>query len=264
MYTIGKRGSDADFRTEQAVLRAAGAEVAWVPRGGETTWHGPGQLVVYPIVSLRELRVGPRAYVEGLEDAMVAALGEWGIVARVRAAAAAGAAADPAPVGPLRNREACLQRRLAASSFQPPASPPYAPCPQGRVPGKTGVWVGERKIGAVGVRISHGVTRHGLALNVRPDLSAYAHIVPCGSPDKEVTSIAREVAEIRYSSANSGGGGGGDAKEVSLEAAAAAIRRAFMRQFGYAEASWADDVLGMCAAAGIPTTAAAAAGLPGR
>lgn len=64
---------------------------------------------------------------------------------------------------------------------------------RGRVPGKTGVWVAERKLGAVGVRITHGISSHGIALNVTTDLSAYKHIVPCGTPDKEVTSLLREL-----------------------------------------------------------------------
>lgn len=64
---------------------------------------------------------------------------------------------------------------------------------RGRVPGKTGVWVGERKIGAVGVRITHGISSHGIALNVATDLAAYQHIVPCGTPDKEMTSVLREL-----------------------------------------------------------------------
>lgn len=64
---------------------------------------------------------------------------------------------------------------------------------RGRVPGKTGVWVGERKIGAVGVRITHGISSHGIALNVTTDLSTYKHIVPCGTPDKEVTSVMQEL-----------------------------------------------------------------------
>ena len=64
---------------------------------------------------------------------------------------------------------------------------------RGRVPGKTGVWVGERKIGAVGVRITHGISSHGVALNVNTDLTWYSHIIPCGTPDKEVTSIAKEL-----------------------------------------------------------------------
>lgn len=80
---MGKRGSAADFHTAAEALAAGGAEVVAVPRGGETTYHGPGQLVVYPIVSLRELGVGARAYVEGLEDCMVRTLGRYGIAARV-------------------------------------------------------------------------------------------------------------------------------------------------------------------------------------
>jgi len=71
--------------------------------------------------------------------------------------------------------------------------------PQGRVPGKTGVWVGDRKIGAIGVRISQGITSHGIALNVATDLSYFTHIVPCGTPDKEVTSLHRQLAgESQY------------------------------------------------------------------
>lgn len=79
-----------------------------------------------------------------------------------------------------------------------PVLPRRPGCLQGRVPGKTGVWVGERKIGAVGVRISQGVTSHGVALNVCTDLSLFAHIVPCGTPDKEVTSIHRQLAGSRW------------------------------------------------------------------
>lgn len=66
------------------------------------------------------------------------------------------------------------------------------------MPGKTGVWVGERKVGAIGVRISQGVTSHGAALNVSVDLSRYRHIVPCGTPNKEVTSIHRQLAGAKW------------------------------------------------------------------
>ena len=72
--------------------------------------------------------------------------------------------------------------------------PNAATCVQGRVPGRTGVWVGERKIAAIGVQISHGVTRHGAALNVSTDLSYFDNIVPCGISDKEVTSLKRELS----------------------------------------------------------------------
>ena len=68
-------------------------------------------------------------------------------------------------------------------------------CVQGRVPGRTGVWVGDRKIAAIGVQITHGVTRHGAALNVSTDLSYFDNIVPCGISDKEVTSLQRELRE---------------------------------------------------------------------
>ena len=93
---------------------------------------------------------------------------------------------------------ACLARLLPQAGSHPnphSAHPlPTLPPAQGRVPGKTGVWVGERKIGAIGVRISQGITCHGAALNVSTDLSAFQHIVPCGTPDKEVTSIHRQLA----------------------------------------------------------------------
>lgn len=68
---------------------------------------------------------------------------------------------------------------------------------RGRVPGRTGVWVGERKLGAIGVRVTGGVTSHGVALNVGPDLTWYRHIIPCGNPDKEVTSLAAELGRAR-------------------------------------------------------------------
>lgn len=148
-YTIGKRGrEDLDFKHtpgELSALLGSPPSIVRVPRGGETTYHGPGQLVVYPIVDLRRLRLGPRAFVESLEDAMVNAAAEYGVEAR------------------------------------------------GRVPGKTGVWVADRKIGAIGVAISGGVSRHGLAFNVAPALKAFEHIVACGDAEAKVTSLERET-----------------------------------------------------------------------
>lgn len=84
MYTLGKRGRFEDFRTPPEALRSFGAEICNVGRGGETTFHGPGQIVMYPIVNLRRLGVGPRAYVEGLEDTIIACLQQFGIHAQVR------------------------------------------------------------------------------------------------------------------------------------------------------------------------------------
>ena len=83
---MGKRGNDSDFRTGLDEAISSGAEVTTSPRGGETTYHGPGQLVAYPIVNLRELHLGPRVYVETLEDIMIETAAEYGIEAKVSAA----------------------------------------------------------------------------------------------------------------------------------------------------------------------------------
>ena len=83
VYTIGKRGKPHDFLKSTDQLTGLGAEIHTAPRGGETTFHGPGQLVMYPIVNLRRLRIGARAYVEGLEDTVIGALSQLGIQAQV-------------------------------------------------------------------------------------------------------------------------------------------------------------------------------------
>ncbi|GLC40387.1 hypothetical protein PLESTB_001982300 [Pleodorina starrii] len=182
VYTLGKRGKPSDFRTSQKDLEATGAEICSVSRGGEVTFHGPGQLVAYPIVGVRQAGLGARAYVESLEDSIIDCLANYGIAAR------------------------------------------------GRVPGATGVWVGERKIAAIGVRISHGVSSHGLALNIDTDLSYFQHIVPCGIPDKEVTSVRLELRELQGLKGQSlpppgavGGGavGGGAGAGAALQGEAA-------------------------------------------
>ena len=128
---------------------SVGAELVKADRGGDVTYHGPGQLVGYPVVSLAEWRAGQRdvvAYVRKLEAVVIAALADFGIDA------------------------AC-------------------------VPKYTGVWVGDEKIAAIGVRVARGRTRHGFALNVDPDLAMFEHIVPCGIRDRGVTSMARVLAD---------------------------------------------------------------------
>lgn len=144
VYTLGRRGQESDVLASQGVLDKLGVETRATDRGGEATYHGPGQLVGYPIINLRRWGGGVRQYVEGLERVLIGALDEFGIVAH--------------------------------SEGKP-----------------TGVWVDERKIAAIGVRVSRSVTMHGFALNVSPDLSFFEHIVPCGMPDVRVTSMAREL-----------------------------------------------------------------------
>lgn len=141
-YTFGVRGGREHLLATPAVLAARGAEVVDSDRGGDVTFHGPGQLVAYPILDLRarELRAG--AYVRCLEAAVIASLEAFGVRGE-------------------------------------------------RVPGRPGVWVEGAKIAALGVRISHGVSRHGLALNVTTDLAWFEQIVPCGIADAAVTSLER-------------------------------------------------------------------------
>ena len=142
VYTLGSSAKAEHVLRDPATV---GAQLVEADRGGDVTYHGPGQLVGYPIISLDEWRAGQRdvvAYVRKLEDVLIAVCADFGI------------AAD-------------------------------------RSAGYTGVWVGDEKIAAIGVRVSRARTRHGFALNVDPDLSMFDHIVPCGIRDRGVTSMAR-------------------------------------------------------------------------
>lgn len=145
VYTIGRRGTLDHLTAPAAELRASGASVYRVDRGGDITYHGPGQLVGYPILSLGAAPdvVG---YVRALEDGLRAAVADFGIASRT-------------------------------------------------IEGKTGVWVTlpdrrDAKLAAIGVRVSRGITRHGFALNVDPDLAAFGRMIPCGF-SHEVASFAR-------------------------------------------------------------------------
>jgi lipoyl(octanoyl) transferase len=140
VFTAGRRTEDSDRPTN-------GAEVIEVDRGGRITWHGPGQLVGYPIVKLKnptEL-VG---FVREIENALIAACSEIGF----------------------KTERFCE---------------------------RSGVWIrdkdGDRKVAAIGIRVAKGVTTHGFAINVNPDLSAYDQIIPCGITDASVTSISKEL-----------------------------------------------------------------------
>lgn len=156
VITMGRRALESHVISDAETLLDAGVEVVETDRGGEATYHGPGQLVAYPIIDLRALGLGPVSYVAALEKAIIDTLAVYLVEAH-------------------------------------------------RVAGRTGIWVdgdgedpGEgnspagRKIAAIGVRISRGVAMHGLALNVSTDLAMFDHIVPCGMPGLDVTSIEAE------------------------------------------------------------------------
>jgi lipoate-protein ligase B len=168
VYTLGRRGKQSDILVSEAVLDELSIETHPTDRGGETTYHGPGQIVGYPIVNLRRWGGGVRDYVETLERTLIAALAEYGVHAHTE--------------------------------------------------GKpTGVWVDDAKIAAIGVRVSRHVTMHGFALNVCPDLSYFAHIIPCGMPDVRVTSMAQELG-----------------REVEVSDVVQVVVRGFGRKFGLA------------------------------
>ena len=146
VYTLGRRGQESDILVDSAELARLRVEVHHTDRGGEVTYHGPGQLVGYPILNLRRWGGGPLKYVRSLERVLIETLAEFGV--------------------------------RAESEGHP-----------------TGVWVGDRKIAAIGVKVSRRVTTHGFALNVCPNLSYFDHIVPCGMPDTGVTSLSIEVGQ---------------------------------------------------------------------
>jgi lipoyl synthase len=177
VYTLGSRADPANVLVPP---ESVGAALVRADRGGDVTYHGPGQLVGYPIVSLAEWRAGQRdvvAYVRRLESVLMAVLADLGVTSA-----------------------ACVD-------------------------GLTGVWVGDEKIAAIGVRVAHGRTRHGFALNVDPDLTMFSHIVPCGIRDKGVTSLARVL---------------GRAPEMHVVVDRVVAR--FAEQFGYSDVERQDVV----------------------
>lgn len=145
VYTKGRLSKGSDVLLPEEDLAAKGVAVLETDRGGQVTYHGPGQLVVYPIVNLKDWG-GPVKYVRALEQVVIATLAEMGITANCES-------------------------------------------------GNTGVWTGQGKIAAIGVKISRGIAFHGLALNVNTDLTYYQNIIPCGIADRPVTSMASILKE---------------------------------------------------------------------
>lgn len=144
VLTLGVRGDGgrAHILAAPDLLVSRGVEVHEAGRGGDITYHGPGQIVGYPIVDLKPDRQDVHRYVRDLEEVLIRTAGEYGVTA-------------------------------------------------GRIDGLTGVWVGQEKLAAIGVRIARWVTSHGFAFNVTTDLEYFKMIVPCGIADRGVTSLER-------------------------------------------------------------------------
>jgi lipoyl(octanoyl) transferase len=147
VLTLGVRGDGgrAHILATADALAARGIEVHETGRGGDITYHGPGQIVGYPIIDLNPGRRDVHRYVRDLETVLIRTAADYGVHA-------------------------------------------------GRVEGLTGVWVGDEKLAAIGVRIARWITSHGFALNVATDLDHFKLIVPCGIADRGVTSLERLVA----------------------------------------------------------------------
>jgi len=145
--TLGRAAEQDNILVESPRLAAMGVEVFHTGRGGDVTYHGPGQLVGYPVISLKPDRQDVRKYVHDIEEVMIKSIAHYGIVGE-------------------------------------------------RLEGKIGTWIDkQRKIGAIGVRLSRWVTSHGFALNVTTDLDGFDLIVPCGLKDKGVTSVQKESGQ---------------------------------------------------------------------
>jgi lipoyl(octanoyl) transferase len=179
VLTLGRNADRSNILASDEVLEQKGIAIHEIKRGGDVTYHGPGQLVGYPIFDLRSLtnasggRLGPVDYVRRVEEALIRLCAGYGVLT-------------------------------------------------GRIAGRTGVWVNgiagrEKKVGAIGVHVSRGITSHGFALNVTTDLRDFQWIVPCGIADREVTSLELEIPDA--------------ARLPTLEQAADAAARCFGQVF---------------------------------
>ncbi len=184
VITITRRpGAAAHLLASPERLAALGVEVHETDRGGDITYHGPGQLVVYPIIDLNRHGLRIHSYMRLLEDVVIATLGEFELAAG-RDACATGVWVDD-PIG-----------ETTAPAVMCSLDRSHGDAPAGTRPGmRLGTRGRSAKICAMGVRVSRWVSMHGLALNVSPDLEHFGLIVPCGLAGRTVTSLARELGD---------------------------------------------------------------------
>ena len=138
-YTLGKNGNPNNILNKNC-------ELFETDRGGDVTYHGPGQLVGYPIIDLKTMGLGIRSYVSNIEQVLIHVLYDYGINASIK-------------------------------------------------PGLTGVWIEDRKIASIGIRVSRWITTHGFALNVNTDMNYFSNIISCGIDNVYMTSMEKELGK---------------------------------------------------------------------
>ena len=150
VFTLGKSGDESNLLLSFSALQKEGIQYVHTNRGGDITYHGPGQIVGYPILDLNKLGLGVKRYVYFIEETIIRVLDKFGLKGE-------------------------------------------------RLEGATGVWIDAkdpnraRKICAIGIRVSHGISMHGFAFNINTDLKYFSYIHPCGFRDKGVTSLQQEL-----------------------------------------------------------------------
>ncbi len=168
-YTLGKVAERENLISSESQLKELGISVYDIDRGGDITYHGPGQIVGYPIIKLSDWKEDTHLYLRGLEEVIILTCREYGIETE-------------------------------------------------RNPKYTGVWIGERKIAAIGIKVSRWITMHGFAFNVNTDLSYFGGIIPCGIKDKDVTSLQRELG-----------------REISIDEVKEKLIKNFIKVFDYTD-----------------------------
>lgn len=143
-YTLGKIAKRENLISSDKFLKEKEIKVFDIDRGGDITYHGPGQIVGYPIIDLNEWKKDTHEYLRALEEIIIKTCGHYGLNA-------------------------------------------------GRNPEFTGVWIEDRKIAAIGIKVRHWITMHGFAFNINTDLTYFTGIIPCGIKDKDVTSLEKEL-----------------------------------------------------------------------
>ena len=166
VFTLGRRGGAENLLVSETFLEQSGIAVTQVERGGNITYHGPGQAVVYPIVDLEAARISVVDFVNALEEIMLQTVADLGVNAERNAV-------------------------------------------------NHGIWVGNQKLGSIGIALRKGVSFHGLALNVNLDLTPFSWIQPCGLKGIQMTSVKQELS-----------------RQVSMSDVQALIRKKFQSAFG--------------------------------